>query len=120
MRSPCNKSRSFDRWGGWHVVGAGDFTGDGKADLVLENTATGVRVIWILDNGNFDHTVNLGTVPSSWHIVGVGDFPGNGQSDLVWENTMTGQRVLRTLKAGNLQNATVLSTISTTWHAVNH
>jgi len=104
---------SHERWtaislpplaGGRHVVGAGDFNGDGKADLVWENITTGRRTIWMLQNGVFRSSLALPTIDPSWHIAGVGDFLGNGQADLVWENTATGSRAIWILKNGVLQS----------------
>jgi outer membrane protein assembly factor BamB len=99
-----------------HMVGAGDFNGDGKADIVWENRATGVRTIWLMNNGTFTgNIIGLGTVDPSWHIAGVGDF-GNGQSDLVWENTVTGARAIWLMSNGVFQSSMSLGTISTQWH----
>jgi hypothetical protein len=100
----------------WHMVGAGDFTGTGQADIVWENRATGVRAIWLMNNGTFTgNIIGLGTVDPSWHIAGVGDF-GNGQSDLVWENTVTGARAIWLMSNGVFQSSMSLGTISTQWH----
>lgn len=72
-----------------------DFNGNGYDDLVLENTATGERLIWLLNNGAYSSTLStLPTAAPSWHIVGVGDFLGNGQPDLVLENSVTNARDL--------------------------
>src|SRR4029077_3686630 len=70
---------------------AKDFDGDGQADLVLENTVTGQRGIWILNNGQYSYGYFLPSAPTQWHIAGAADFLGNGQTDLVWENLATGQ-----------------------------
>jgi hypothetical protein len=77
-----------------------DFNGDGYADLVFENTASGGRVIWFLVNGVYTSSISLATVSPTWHIAGVGDFLGNGQADLVWENTVTGERLIWILNSG--------------------
>jgi hypothetical protein len=72
---------------------AKDFNGDGHADLILQNTAAGERVIWFLVNGVYSSTTNLPTVSPDWHIAGVGDFLGNGQSDIVWEKVTGGHAI---------------------------
>src|SRR5207244_5658416 len=95
------------------LVGAGDFDGDGKADIAWENKATGARAIWLMNNGDFTgNTISLGKVDPSWHIAGVGDF-GNGQSDLVWENTVTGTRAIWLLNHGDFQYKIHLGVVST-------
>jgi hypothetical protein len=53
----------------WHIAGAGDFDGDGYADLVWENTATGRRAIWFLKNGVPSSGLMLPTMPVEWHIA---------------------------------------------------
>jgi hypothetical protein len=45
----------------YHIAGVADFNGDGKADLVWENTATGTRAIWFLNNGVYS---SAGTSPA--------------------------------------------------------
>jgi hypothetical protein len=32
-----------------HLVGTGDFNGDGKADLLFQNTSTGTPVVWTMN-----------------------------------------------------------------------
>jgi hypothetical protein len=53
----------------WRIAGVGDFDGDGYADLVWENTATGQRGIWLLTNGVYSSSLNLPTEPLTWEIV---------------------------------------------------
>jgi FG-GAP-like repeat len=97
---------------------AKDFNGDGYADLILENTANGARLIWLLKNGAYNASIALHTASPDWHISAVGDFLGNGQSDLVMENTVTGEHVIWIIKDGALQNGIELPSASTGWHVV--
>jgi kumamolisin len=95
--------------------GAKDFNGDGYADLVLENSSTGERSIWLLKNGVPSSRINLPTIPVAWHIAGVGDFNGDGYADLVWENSSTGERSIWFLKNGVLSSIVNLPTIPVEW-----
>ncbi|WP_406054326.1 FG-GAP-like repeat-containing protein [Streptomyces sp. NBC_01077] len=75
--------------GGWNgmnaLVGAGDMTGDGRADLVAREKATGK--LWLYPGTS---TRTLGTRKligtGGWnsmdHILGVGDTSGDGRPDL--------------------------------------
>jgi hypothetical protein len=66
-----------------------------RNSFVWEDTSTGQRAIWLLQNGVFSgSTINLSTVPVGWHIAGAGDFNGDGFADLVWENTVIGERAI--------------------------
>lgn len=87
---------------------AKDFNGDGSADLVLENSVTGHRMVWLLRNGVHFSSFALPTIPPAWHIAGVGDFLGTGQSDLVFENTISGRHKIWLLQNGALQSEILL------------
>jgi len=75
----------------WSIIGSGDFNGDGKADVLSENSNTGQVGAWI--TGSTDVSwLNLGTAPlnAGWRIAGMGNFNGDGKSDVLWENQNTG------------------------------
>ena len=74
-------------------VAAGDFNGDGKADLVLANySSDNISVLLGNGDGTFQSAVNYG-VGSSPFSVAVGDFNGDGKLDLVtanyWSNNVS-------------------------------
>lgn len=57
----------------WKIVGAADFNGDGKPDLVWQNQATGALVLWTMDGPNRTSVTVLNPSPVSgttWKIVG--------------------------------------------------
>ena len=72
----------------WHVIGTGDFNGDGKADILLRSDAG-----WVTDwlgtaNGGFTNNganVSLLFAPD-WHIASIGDFNGDGRDDILLRN----------------------------------
>jgi hypothetical protein len=70
---------------GWPVVAAGDFNGDNKADVVLQNT-DGTPDIWLMNGSTRTSTVTLANAGSSWHIIAADDFNGDGQADLLFQS----------------------------------
>jgi hypothetical protein len=97
---------------------AKDFNGDGQADLILEDTVTGQRAIWILNKGQYSNGYFLPSAPAQWHIAGAADFLGNGQTDLVWENLATGERGIWILNDGVYSYSIVLPSVPTQWQIV--
>lgn len=95
------------------MVGAGDFNRDGKADLVWENSVTGQREIWLMNNGVPITAIRLETLGPNWHIAGVADFLGNRQSDPVWENRVTGDRTIWLMNNGMPTSAINLGRVGT-------
>ena len=60
----------------WTIAGLGDFSGDGRADVLWRNQVTGLAYIWFMDG-----TQNVGGGPVAfagldWAIVGAADFDG--------------------------------------------
>ncbi len=74
----------------WRVA---DWNGDGKADVLWQQEATGELALWL-----FDATKRIGTASLSPERVadrrqraaGSGDFNHDGQTDLVFQNQATG------------------------------
>ena len=64
----------------WQIMGAGDFNGAGKADILWRNTTTGEVYIWFMDGLTSTAQTSLGVIPLSWQIVATGDFNGDGKS----------------------------------------
>lgn len=72
----------------WHVIGAGDFNGDGRDDLIWRHDS-GQLTEWLgqADGSFFDNfSVLHAQVDRSWKIVDIGDYNGDGISDLFWRH----------------------------------
>jgi hypothetical protein len=75
----------------WTIHAVGDFNGDGKTDILWQNSSTGQVEIWLMNGTALSSTGNLGNVFPPWSIAGVGDFNGDGKADILWRNSSTGQ-----------------------------
>lgn len=75
----------------WHIIGAGDLSGDGKDDLVLRNSATGENHLFVMNGVNIASDAPIFTVSDqNWQIQGIDDFDGDGKDDLFWRNRADG------------------------------
>jgi FG-GAP-like repeat/Right handed beta helix region/FG-GAP repeat len=71
----------------WHVVGVGDFNGDGRSDILWRHDNSQVA-IWYMAGGvrTGDRYTPL-TIPTYlWTIAGVADFDGDGRADILWRD----------------------------------
>jgi hypothetical protein len=50
------------------VLGPGDFNGDGKADILWQNT-DGTSAVWLMNGTSLISGANVGDPGSSWHVV---------------------------------------------------
>jgi streptogramin lyase len=94
----------------------GDFNGDGKPDLLWENSTTGDNYIWLMDGTTFQSSVYLATLSTDWSIAGTGDFNGDGKTDLVWENASTGDRYFWLMNGSTFTSAVYLGNLAPSWH----
>ena len=80
----------------WLAVGAGDFDGNGSADLFYRNLRDG-RNLTLNDAawGDWSGIYPATTVATlTWKVAGVGDFDADGRADVLWRNGSTGTNVL--------------------------
>jgi FG-GAP-like repeat/PKD domain len=101
----------------WKVAGIGDFDGDGKADILWRNNATGQNYIFFM-NGTTVRTTSgyTNTVDTSWTVAGIGDLDGDGKSDILWRNSVTGQDYIFFMNGATVQAASrYTNTVDTSW-----
>jgi hypothetical protein len=74
----------------WKVEATADLNGDGKADLLWSNSATGQTAAWLMNGSNVLSNPFLQT-DFNWQIQATADLNNDGNSDLLWYNAATGQ-----------------------------
>ncbi|MEO6992788.1 MAG: FG-GAP-like repeat-containing protein [Lacunisphaera sp.] len=93
----------------------GDFDGDGKADLIWSNAATGERSMWLMNGSEMKAGASLGVVPAEWVVSATADFDGDGKADIFWTNTVTGDRAIWLMNGSTMRTNTFMGTVPTDW-----
>ncbi len=94
---------------------ANDVNGDGKSDIILENTVNGTRGFWLMNGTGVGSWVLLSGVTTEWRIAASADFNADGKVDLVWENTLTGDRAIWLLNGTALASSVYLANLPVAW-----
>ncbi|MCW3099274.1 MAG: hypothetical protein JWL77_4892 [Chthonomonadaceae bacterium] len=97
------------------ALGRNDLNGDGKSDLILQNTVSNQIAGWFQNGATVKGGAFVSSVPDSdYQVVGSADFNGDGKPDFVFQNRRTGQIALwymngTTLLGGSLIVQTPMS-----------
>ncbi len=101
----------------WQLQGALDFNGDGAADLVWRNTATGAFSIWDAAKSGFtQNAYSTGAADNSYAMAGFGDFNGDGKDDILFRNASGAFTEWTSNGTGFTQNAYVNGGVDASWH----
>ena len=93
----------------------GDLNGDGKSDILLSNTATGERAVWLMNGTTISAGASLGVLSTNWVFSAIGDFNGDGKTDIFLTNTTTGERVVWLMNGASVSAGVSLGILPTNW-----
>jgi hypothetical protein len=72
------------------LSGFGDFSGDGRADMLLFNTSNRVVGFWQSNGARQPASVSLAQVSGTWIPVGAENLDGTGNAEIIWRESATG------------------------------
>jgi FG-GAP-like repeat/FG-GAP repeat len=108
----------------WSVQALGDFTGDGKTDILWRNTL-GTVVLWELDRKQLLTTKSgvltgpgspLGNVfDRRFRVKGVGDFNNDGVDDVIWRDQAGNESRIWTFGTNGKPTSVTLQAATTQW-----
>jgi VCBS repeat protein len=103
------------------VVGTGDFNGDGQANILLQNTATGGVYVWYMSGAAIAAGMFITTdEPLAWKVVGIADFNRDGKVDILWRNASTSENRVWLMDGAALRSSSTIGppVADTNWKIV--
>jgi uncharacterized protein (DUF1800 family) len=72
-----------------------DFDGDGKADVLWRNEASGQHRVWLMNGSAIAADGSVGRESDRfWLVQGAADFTGDGKADILWRHALSGENRL--------------------------
>ncbi len=94
----------------WNAI-----AGDGRTDVLWENTSTGERFVTIMNGTTSTVAVPFATLPPEWKIAGVGRLNTDPSPDILVQNTTTGDRWGLLMSGCVASNAVYVANVPTEW-----
>lgn len=74
----------------WKVISSGDFDGDGKSDILWQNSVTGQTEVYLMNGAAIGSAGSAMSPAANFKAIGTGDFNNDGKSDIIYEDTTGG------------------------------
>jgi hypothetical protein len=80
----------------WQVETVADFSGDGKADILLRNSSTSPNILYLyqMDGKSIASEGIVRRISSNWQVETVADFSGDGKADILLRNSNVSPNIL--------------------------
>jgi Ca2+-binding RTX toxin-like protein len=84
---------------GFTAVSGGDFNGDGRSDILWQNTASANHdvAVSLMDGATTTASATLTGPGATFTAIGTGDFNADGQSDILFQDSATGNAQIWTM-----------------------
>jgi predicted nucleotidyltransferase len=99
----------------WAIAGTGDFDGNGHADILWREAATGDVAIWLMNGTAVISKAVVGNVAANltWSIAATGDFDGDGKSDILLREAATGDVGMWVMNGTTVVSKTIVGNVAT-------
>lgn len=104
----------------WHVVGLGDFDGDGRADILWRHDNGSVSVWTSTGSGGFAENQFNAYAATGWSVAEVGDFNGDGRADILWRYATGQTSIWHSTGSGWEQNTYHDESVGMDWTIAAH
>jgi hypothetical protein len=99
----------------WHAAGIGDFNGDGKADVLWQNT-NGEVAQWQMNGDHIASNTTVGSAAGST-VIGTGDYNHDGKADVLLQ-TASGNVTEWQMNGDHISASVSVGSHSSDWHMV--